>query len=228
MSDTDWLACDNPTSLWTAFPRPSRRVAALFAVACVRLTPQATAHPLLIDAAEAVERVADTGAWDELGALNERASRECHEAELDSTAHYWALAALRLTTAESIDYYAVHVPFFMDKALAGSPGGAELGPRYAALLRDAAGRPGRNGRGKRMKAPTKPHPFPVLRASHHTEAVVAVAAGIYAEKAFDRLPVLADALEDAGCEDSAMLDHCRGPGPHSRGCWVVDLVLGKE
>ena len=43
-----------------------------------------------------------------------------------------------------------------------------------------------------------------------------------------RLPILADALEEAGCTDADMLAHCRGPGPHVRGCWVVDLVLGKE
>jgi hypothetical protein len=43
-----------------------------------------------------------------------------------------------------------------------------------------------------------------------------------------RLAVLADALEDAGCTDAAMLSHLRGPGPHVRGCWAVDLILGKE
>ena len=55
-----------------------------------------------------------------------------------------------------------------------------------------------------------------------------LADAIYAEPAFDRLPILADALEEAGCTDSNILDHCRGPGPHVRGCWVIDLVLGKE
>jgi len=61
-----------------------------------------------------------------------------------------------------------------------------------------------------------------------TEAVVGLARGAYEDRAFDRLPVLADALEDAGCADAAVLAHCRGPGPHVRGCWVVDLVLGKS
>jgi hypothetical protein len=55
-----------------------------------------------------------------------------------------------------------------------------------------------------------------------------LAEGIYEERAFDRLPVLADALEDAGCSDPSLLGHLRGPGPHVRGCWVVDLLLGKE
>ncbi len=43
-----------------------------------------------------------------------------------------------------------------------------------------------------------------------------------------RLALLADALEDAGCTDADILAHCRGPGPHVRGCWVVDLLLGKK
>ena len=44
----------------------------------------------------------------------------------------------------------------------------------------------------------------------------------------DRLAILADALEDAGCDNADILNHCRQPGEHVRGCWVVDLVLGKE
>ncbi len=41
-------------------------------------------------------------------------------------------------------------------------------------------------------------------------------------------PLLADALQDAGCDNEDIPDHCRNPGPHVRGCWVVELVLGKE
>jgi hypothetical protein len=51
---------------------------------------------------------------------------------------------------------------------------------------------------------------------------------IYEERAFDRLPILADALEDAGCDNKDLLNHCRSGGEHVRGCWVVDLLLGKE
>ena len=58
-------------------------------------------------------------------------------------------------------------------------------------------------------------------------AVVKLARGIYGDRAFDRLPILADALQDAGCEDAEVLAHFRGDGPHVRGCWVVDGVLGK-
>jgi len=61
-----------------------------------------------------------------------------------------------------------------------------------------------------------------------TPTVIALARGICDEFAFDRLPILADALQEAGCNNADMLAHCRGPGPHARGCWVVDLVLAKS
>ena len=51
---------------------------------------------------------------------------------------------------------------------------------------------------------------------------------IYDDRTFDRLPVLADALEDAGCSNGDLLAHCRQSGDHLRGCWAVDLVLGKK
>ncbi|QEL20874.1 hypothetical protein [Limnoglobus roseus] len=60
-----------------------------------------------------------------------------------------------------------------------------------------------------------------------TTTAVGLAESIYADRAFDRLPILADALQDAGCEDGAILGHCRGDRVHARGCWVVDGVLGK-
>jgi hypothetical protein len=61
-----------------------------------------------------------------------------------------------------------------------------------------------------------------------TSTVVDLATAIYNEKAFDRMSILADALMDAGCDSDEMISHCRGKGPHVRGCWVVDLILGKE
>jgi hypothetical protein len=51
---------------------------------------------------------------------------------------------------------------------------------------------------------------------------------IYEEQAFERLPILGDALEDASCTSTEVLAHCHGPGPHVRGCWVVDLLLAKR
>ncbi len=60
-----------------------------------------------------------------------------------------------------------------------------------------------------------------------TETVRLLAEGIEAERAFDRLPILADALEEAGCDVPAILNHCRLCSSHRWGCWVVTLALGR-
>jgi hypothetical protein len=57
--------------------------------------------------------------------------------------------------------------------------------------------------------------------------VMRIAQASYEEGTFDRLPILADALEEAGCTNADVLGHLRGPGPHVRGCWLVDLLLAK-
>jgi hypothetical protein len=81
------------------------------------------------------------------------------------------------------------------------------------LLRDIFGNPFR--------------PVPVDTA-WLTSTVGNSATAIYNKRAFNRLPILADALEDAGCTNADILNHCRQPGEHVRGCFIVDLVMGKE
>ena len=65
-----------------------------------------------------------------------------------------------------------------------------------------------------------------LTANDH--AAARIAEGIASARVFADLPILADALEDAGCTSRAVLDHCRTPGSHGVGCWVLDLLLGKS
>ncbi len=75
-----------------------------------------------------------------------------------------------------------------------------------------------------------PLPFRPI-ALHHsclTPTARQLAEAIYQDRAFDRLPILADALEDAGCNQRDILAHLRSGGEHCRGCWAVDLVLAKE
>jgi hypothetical protein len=67
-----------------------------------------------------------------------------------------------------------------------------------------------------------------LDSSWRTPSVVNLAGAIYEHRAFDCLPLLAGALEEVGCRDADLLGHCRGPGPHVRGCWVVDVILAKK
>ena len=58
--------------------------------------------------------------------------------------------------------------------------------------------------------------------------MVALADEIYERRAFDRMGELAVALERVGCDNEAVLAHCRSEAPHVRGCWVLDLLLGKQ
>jgi hypothetical protein len=93
-------------------------------------------------------------------------------------------------------------------------GGSGIPPaRQAELLREFLGNPFR--------------PISV-RPAWLTADVLRLAGGAYDECRFDDLPVLADALEDAGCDASELLAHLREPGPHVRGCWAFDLILGKS
>jgi hypothetical protein len=58
--------------------------------------------------------------------------------------------------------------------------------------------------------------------------VTAVATAIVAERRFQDAPILADALEDAGCAEQAILEHLRGPATHVLGCWALDHALARE
>ena len=67
-----------------------------------------------------------------------------------------------------------------------------------------------------------------LDASWLTPTVMLLALAIYHDRGFERMPVLGDALEEAGCTNGDILDHCRQTGQHAKGCFVVDLILGKS
>ena len=85
--------------------------------------------------------------------------------------------------------------------------------QLAALLRDVFGNPFRPA---------------AFSPAWRTDTVLALAQQMYDTRDFGAMPIMADALQDAGCDNGDVLNHCRGDGPHVRGCWVVDLVLGKE
>ncbi|AMV23307.1 hypothetical protein VT84_02785 [Gemmata sp. SH-PL17] len=76
-----------------------------------------------------------------------------------------------------------------------------------------------------------PNPFapPRFDPAWRTADVVALARGIYDDRAFERMPILADALQEAGCDNADILAHCRDANQvHVRGCWALDLCLGLE
>jgi hypothetical protein len=92
---------------------------------------------------------------------------------------------------------------------------AQSAREQAALIRDVIGNPFHRPR------------LTARELSWEGGLVARLAEGIYEESAFDQLPILGDALEEAGCTDEAILGHCRGGEPHVRGCWVVDLATGR-
>ncbi len=84
---------------------------------------------------------------------------------------------------------------------------------YARLLRDVVG---------------DPFQPPSLEPAWCTDTVHSIATKIYDDMDFSEMPILADALEEAGCDEQPILDHCRLDDSHVRGCWVLDMILGKE
>jgi hypothetical protein len=64
--------------------------------------------------------------------------------------------------------------------------------------------------------------------SWRTDTAMSLARTMYESREFSAMPILADAIEDAGCDSEDILNHCRAQVEHVRGCWVVDLLLGKE
>jgi hypothetical protein len=90
---------------------------------------------------------------------------------------------------------------------------ADLRPKHCDLVREIFGNP---------FCPVAFNP------AWRTPPTLSLAHAAYEERRFEDLPLLADALEEAGCTDEATLSHLRGPGPHVRGCWALDLVLGRS
>ena len=85
--------------------------------------------------------------------------------------------------------------------------------RQADVIRDVYGNPYRPA---------------VFDPAWRSEAAVALAKSMDSTCTFDAMPILADALQEAGCDSPDILQHCRGESTHFRGCWVVDTVLGND
>ncbi|HZZ82154.1 MAG TPA: hypothetical protein VFE62_26890 [Gemmataceae bacterium] len=180
--------------------KPSDRKLRLFAVACSRRIW------ILID---------------NLGRAAVDAAEECADGRLGSDELRAARLACQGTGGQASWYAAATSPFIAARNAARSAqaGAATLGTEAEELLAQAD-----------LVREIFDNPFQRYpdEQSWLTPCVVGLAQAIYDDRAFDRIPDLADALERAGCENDKILNHCRGPMPHVRGCWVIDLMLGKE
>jgi hypothetical protein len=241
MTEADWLTCQQP-QLMLDFLRDSGRVSdrkcRLFGVACCRhflhLLGHGACRPehqqaLSRRAVEVTERFAD-------GLASPRDLADAHTAAhlgnnfnlclqsvlpvTPGSSHYATPRLLELAcrfVADAVASRAAGMVKEFTHLAAYAVDGCDPRPIQAALCRDIFGNPFR------------PASIPSDVLAWEGGLVVGLARALSDEKAFDRLPILADALEDAGCPpDQEILLHLRGCGPHVRGCFAVDVLTGRE
>ncbi len=228
LTEADWLTCTDPDVLLRSLRRLlDDRKLRLLAAACCRRVWHLMTDERSRRMVEVFERHTEGRATDEEWARAGAAARAAWQEtsnpsgpEDEDPAAAAAHAALRATTTAAAQLgpgvlqampkvwaSAVASNVLRETAQAVAPyhtTSPERGPQCG-LIRDIFGNPFR---------PIAPRP------DWLTPTVKALAAEIYEEQAFDELPVLADALEDAGCDEPAVLDHCRNHPPHVRGCWA--------
>jgi hypothetical protein len=242
MTESDWLATDNPFRLFQhARSRLSARKLQLLACGCCRLLDQ-TLSEGQADALAAVERHAD-GLADGDALLR---AKEFFLTALTAlmvptptgvvpppTAEAATAEALVAVVSVPIDTGLRRVHELVAAAVARTSGAAAraavkgLRRRTCEVYHEIVGNPFRERpvAGPEWSADGRTVPWWMLRVS---ETARAIALGVQADQAYDRLPVLADALEDDGCTDADLLAHLRFGTRHLRGCWALDLVLGKS
>jgi hypothetical protein len=246
MTEAEWLASDDPRAkLEFLRDKASERKLRLFACACCRRIDRLIIDPRGRDALAFAERHVEVGVVRRKGrpAIKRAVHRAWVEAYnkmflfedgnerakclISSNAVNAAGATIDTDPTFSAQYAAAFSSFAVAweaQVASGANPYPDLQDSFkqpeqnqqAHLLRDVFGNPF-------CSASIAP---PILVWDDGT--VLKLAQAIYEEEAFDRLNILADALEEAGCADATILEHLRGPGPHIRGCWPVDLILGKS
>lgn len=202
MTEAEWLAREDPKAM-ERFVAPSvpARKARLYVCACCRhIWDDIIKNSNMRQAVEVAEALADGNAGAELvRATRRRAKTAAGEGVYD----VYNVALISVAPVIRLNgYLALTAANHTDTALA----------PYCALLRDIF------------------NPFCpiVFDPSWRTDTALSLARQMYESRDFSAMPVLADALQDAGCDSDGILNHCRSDGVHVRGCWVIDLALGKK
>jgi len=225
MTEAEWLASHKPFWMLNYLRgRVSDRKMRLFACACCRRIWHLLKEEKLRQRVEIAERAAEgLVSPEELARVRGKsriillphrtAARETGDADALVAASQAAYYTMVAVGKEALKRRGRKATVKKRRALVDTARAAEQDAQ-AALLRDIVGNPfcaaGLAG-----------------LAALEDRTARELARTIYDERAFDRLPILADALEDVGCDHADILDHCRQPGEHVRGCWVIDLLLGK-
>ncbi len=227
MTEQEWLDCSDPTPMLEFLrDKASDRKLRLFAVAyCRSIWPSLTSirsrrsveiSELYADGRSARKTVIAAGGV-AMAAIRDAAHRRSLPEWLSVAAAWNAARNCAFSNAWEAARYASGNPQIAN------PVNAPLRQYLARLLQEVFG------------SFFRPFAIDRARLAWNNGTISKLAQAIYDDRQlpsghFDtaRLAVLADALEEAGCDNKDILDHCRGPGPHVRGCWVVDLILGKE
>jgi hypothetical protein len=236
MTEPQWLSCKDPVILWREVESRNldqkERKVRLLACACCRRVWHLLTDERSRDAVDGAERYADrrlkldrlkvlsTAAWEAVQAARQFSLRSAAEAVGDASGIGRPTpCAVSFSVADAIaGSGSIGRPSRSD--LMTTPKWRRAQKLHAALTRDIFGNP--------FRAVT-------IETTWRSKVVIALTKAAYDNRNLpegtlepDRLAVLADALEDAGCTDAAILEHLRGAGPHVRGCWAVDLLLGKS
>ena len=200
MTEKQWAACANPDKLldYHAMKKDPRRLR-LLAAGCVRLLVSPDTPPPAESILDAIERYAD-GVATRAEFLE---ARKAIRRLLKDGAREPAILAMMCLADDAMEGLTITVTHARKRN----------GADQCSLIRCVFGNPYRTT---------------AFEPEWLTATVAAMARSIYDERAFDRLPILADALQDAGCTNADVLGHCRNRGPHARGCWVVDALRKNE
>jgi hypothetical protein len=224
MTESEWLACEDPKVMLT---RPGRKLSGrkvrLFSCACCHRVWNVVRDERLKRALDNLERYADDSRLDgrriEAGKLA-AAFRQQHydevgkEEEISIAVELWSAAEKTIWRVAAASGQGAAAAFAWADVSEFDTRQRRERKNQALLLRDIFGNPFR------------PITF---SPSWRTHAAVTLARTVYESRDFGPVPILADALQDAGCADEDILNHCRAAdGVYVRGCWVIDLLLGKS
>jgi hypothetical protein len=235
MTESAWRSSTNPQTLLAILrAKASDRKCRLFSLACLHRFEVFLAHPRLARTREAIatlERHLDGAATaDQLRAATARSLEEIERNVAEHALENWtgsdlahgllardahAAAARHIALAQDFAYDVVvdHLPETLYDEEAWRMVTAPVRAQMCRWLRDLGGNPFRPAR---------------FLGAWRTPSAVGIAQAMYERRDFVALPVLAESLREAGCRETRILRHCQDPSEHIPGCWVVDLILGKQ
>jgi hypothetical protein len=217
MTEAQWLVYEHPIPLLEHVEyKASKRKLRLFACACCRRIQHLMDSAVLRTTLEAAEDYAD-------GQLDEAARKLAYDTAFQRYGQDWYDVPAAVIGSIAADYEFHLAEIARSAAEAAACTDLRWGYRGENAPQLSAERAAQS----RLVRCLWGNPFrpSAVNSSWLTSTASEIAQGIYDDRAFDRLPILSDALEAAGCDNTEILGHCRSGGEHSRGCWVVDAVL---